>query len=183
MKIIAVLALPLTLSACWTGPQFYAANESVQAIPAGRYKVVHVEAPLDDDKATQIGDRLSVAYGPDGRIIVSDSSGPDEPSNGMLARLEGTDGLYVAQIDLGQGLTPVGMTVYGLVNVIPGGYQLALPLCDGTRRLSLKYGGVIKGALYPRKSCAFAERAKFEAAMREFSKDPIRWTEYRRVKQ
>jgi hypothetical protein len=183
MRLWMIVALPLSLSGCWIGPVFYAPSESTQAIPVGRYKVVHVEAPLNDDKDTPLGARLSIAYAPDGRVLVTDSDEDAEPSNVTLTKLADSEGLYVAQVDLGAGLAPVGSAVYGLVNVIPNGYQIALPLCDGTKRLSQKYGGVVKGLMFGRQGCTFSDRASFEAALREFAKDPIRWTEYRRVKK
>ena len=161
-----------------------AGREAVEAIPAGRYRVVAVVDPTETDRDTYYGDRVTIAYRPDKSVMIT-GSGDAEVERSIIAPLTdvpGLPGVYVIQMDLGQGVAPVGKSVYGLLNVVDGGYQLALPKCDGTRRLAPGSRVIISGVLIGGRRCSFADRASFEAEMRRFAQDPIRWTEYRRVR-
>lgn len=179
MKLAVLLGLSLGLAGCWTGPTFYAASEAVQPIPPGQYRVVHVEDPFHQEE-TPFNERVRISHLPDGRTNVK-SYGEGDDSTAEIVKLKGSDTLYVVQMRTGDASFDTGLAIYGLLNVIPDGYQLALPPCDGTRRASpgsrvLLQGIIGRGKATP---CKFKTRDEFETAMLKFSKDPIRWTEYR----
>lgn len=183
MKIFAAILLPLLLSGCWTGPRFYTTDEAEAAIPAGLYKVVNIEDPFGDEVDPDFGTRVRVSYAPDGHAFMNAASdGSDDPANVLLVNLPGMDNIFIAQAEMGNGNPKSPLAIYGLINVIPGGYQLALPPCDGTRRWKEGSNVTVKGILFGKRQCSFADRVSFEAAMQDFAKDPIRWTEYKRVK-
>ena len=183
MRNLLALCLGLMLSGCWIGPQFYASSEAVKAIPAGTYNIVDVVDPTLTDYGTYYSDRVRVAYRPNGTVSITndDGEGAESVIITPLTDVPGHDGIYVIQMDLGQGVAPVGTSVYGLLNIVDGGYQLALPKCDGTRRLRPGSRVIISGLLIGGRRCSFPDRASFEQEMRRFAQDPIRWTEYRRV--
>jgi hypothetical protein len=182
MRIFFIFCLSFLLGGCWVGPEFYTLAQNVQAIPAGKYKVIEVATPFDDDPDTELGSKVIVSFAPDGRTVIASQGDPDDAVPAILVKLDGFSSIYIAQGSLSRADAPNVPAIYGLVNVLPDGYQLALPKCDGTRRLKGKLGGFVKGPLYNRKSCRFDDRATFEAAMQKFAADPIRWTTYRRVK-
>ena len=184
-KRLLVLMLPALLSACWTGPDFYAGVPSERPIPEGKYKVVRVFALFPDDEARLInepvGSRLRISYDDRGNVIIKENSNLDEPSNVRLVTLDAQRGLYIAQVDPGEGVIGLNTSVYGLVSLTADGYRLSVPPCNGAQRLTPGSPIVIKGLLVKRR-CSFRDRAAFEAAMRDFADDPTSWTEYRRVK-
>ncbi len=188
MKVAVAAGLVLTLSGCWLGPKFYAIDEAVAAIPAGTYRIRNIEDPTGQDQRVNAlatadissATNVRVTYRPDGRVIVRNlGDSDDDPQTAMLVPLSdvpGFDRLYVVEVEM----LGLDRAVYGIVNVIDNGYQLALPVCDGTRRLA-PGSRVIIGGLLGRRTCSFSNREDFEAAMRVFAQDPIRWTEYRRI--
>ncbi len=183
MKRFVALLLPLLLAGCWTGPKFYTTDEAEAAIPAGLYKVVNIEDPFADAVDPDFGKRVRVSYAPDGHAFMNATSdGSDGPANVILVNLPGKDNIFIAQAELDTGNPKSPAAIYGLINIIPGGYQLALPKCDGTRRLKEGSNVTVKGVLFGKTQCSFADRVSFEAAMQDFAQDPIRWTEYKRIK-
>jgi hypothetical protein len=189
MMTAGLLALAsVALSGCWLGPKFYTIDEAVAAIPAGTYRIRNIEDPTGQDQReyvqatmdTRSATDVRIAYRADGHAIVRNlSDGDADFQDALIVPLTGVvgfDRLYVIAVDM-QGLD---RAVYGIVNVTDDGYQLALPACDGTRRLS-PGSRVIIGGLLGRRTCSFANRDDFEAAMRSFAQDPIRWTDYRRI--
>jgi hypothetical protein len=183
-----VAAMALTLSGCWLGAQFYAVDEAVAAIPAGTYRIRHIEDPTGQDQRVNAlatadissATNVRITYRADGHAIVRNlGDSDDDPQSALLVPLTdvpGFDRLYVVEVEM-DGLD---RAIYGIVNVLDNGYQLALPVCDGTRR-PIAGSRVIISGLLGRRTCSFSSRADFEAAMRVFVQDPIRWTEYRRV--
>jgi hypothetical protein len=189
MRYLCTIIASLLLSGCWLGPQFYDVEQSVAAIPAGTYRIRHIEDPTGQDQrvdAQATADIRSatdvrVTYRPDGRAIVRNlGDSDDDPQTALLVPLTdvpGFDRLYVVEVDM----FGLDRAVYGIVNVIDNGYQLALPMCDGTRRAAAGSRVIVSGLLAGRRTCGFSDRADFERAMRTFAQDPIRWTEYRRI--
>jgi hypothetical protein len=184
-RVFAGLILPLLLSACWSGPNFYADAPIVQPIPAGKYKSVRVFSLFPDDEARlasePVGSRVRISYDARGNVIVTGSGDRDEPSNVRLVTLDAQRGLYIVQVDPGQGAIAIDASIYGLVSLTPDGYRLSVPACDGAQRLTPGSPVVIRGLLV-KKRCSFSDRASFERAMRAFADDPTSWTEYRRLK-
>jgi hypothetical protein len=191
MKKLITLMLPLMLSACWTGPDFYADAPSVQPIPAGKYKVVRIVSDFDrvEDRfgsdrgfTGEINTKVRISYAADGDVIVE--GGPDGggDESTRLITLDEAQGLYVAQVDPGQGVASLTKRIYGLVRVTPDGYRLSVPLCDGTRRIKPGSRITVGGLLDKRRTCSYPNRETFETAMRKFADDPVSYTEYRRVK-
>ena len=180
MKLAVLLGLSLGLAGCWTGPTFYAASEAVQPIPPGQYRVVHVEDPFHQEE-TPFNERVRISYLPDGRANVKSYGETGDDSIAEIVKLKGSDNLYVVQTRAGDEVFDTGLAIYGLLNVIPDGYQIALPPCDGTRRASPGSRVLLQGIIGRGKGtpCKFKTRDEFETAMLKFSKDPIRWTEYR----
>ena len=185
--LMAVAAV--ALSGCWLGPKFYALDEAVAAIPAGTYRIRNIEDPTGQDQReyvqatmdTRSATDVRIAYRPDGHAIVRNLSDTDADVQDTLivplTGVAGFDRLYVIEMDM----LGLDRAVYGIVNVTDNGYQLALPACDGTRRLSPNSRVIVGGLLMGHRTCSFANRADFEAAMRSFAQDPIRWTDYRRI--
>ncbi len=191
MTKLLALMLPLMLSACWTGPDFYADAPSAQPIPAGKYKVVRIISDFDrvedrfgsDREFTgEINSKVRISYAADGDVVVE--GGPDGggDESTRLITLDKAQGLYVVQVDTGQGVVSLTKRVYGLVRVTPGGYRLSVPLCDGTRRIKPGSRITVGGLLDKRRTCSYPDRETFETAMRKFADDPVSYTEYRRVK-
>lgn len=184
-KALATLILPLLLSACWTGPDFYAGVSSVRPIPEGKYKAVRVYAMFPDDEARlanePIGSRIRLSYDDRSNVIVKNVGDQDEPSNVRLVTLDAQRGLYIVQVDPGAGVIALDAAIYGLISLTADGYRLSVPPCNGAQRLTPGSPVVVKGLL-TKKRCSFADRASFESAMRAFADDPTSWTEYRRVK-
>jgi hypothetical protein len=184
MRALFPLALSLLLGGCWTGPVFYAQSESEPAVPAGRYKVVDIVDPFGSEVDPDFGKRVKVQYTKDGHATISDAGEHvDDLSNVVFARLRGAPHTYVVQGTLfPESSAPDGRilksrAVYGLINVTADGYQLALPPCDGTQRLTEGSQITVRGlAYFKRSACEFSSRESFEAAMEKFAKDPIRWT-------
>ena len=190
MRALIALALPIVLGGCWTGPTFYSQAESEPAIPAGKYKLIGSVDPFADGYDPEVGSKVKVEYSKDGQASIhSAGEDGDDTSKVVFAPLKGVPDVYIVQATMFPDMTsPKGRkvssrAVYGLINVVPGGYQLALPPCDGTRRLREGSRATVKGLLFTRKSeCVFSTREDFEAAMQKFAQDPIRWTNYKRVK-
>ena len=191
MKKLIVLMLPLILSACWTGPDFYADAPSVQPIVAGKYKVVRIISDFDrvEDRfgsdrgfTGELNTKVRISYAADGDVVVT--GGPDgggDESTRLITLDEG-QGLYVVQVDPSQGVTSLSKRIYGLVRVTPDGYRLSVPLCDGTRRIKPGSRITVGGLLDKRRTCSYPDRQTFETAMRKYADDPVSYTEYRRVK-
>jgi hypothetical protein len=186
MRQFAIIALSLMLSACWAGPDFYAETPSVQPIPAGKYKVVRNFSILPDDKeqgpSETVGSRIRLSYAEDGSVIIKGGEFGDQDSRPRIVVLDESQGLYVVQVDPGQGVASLSKRIYGLVRLTPDGYRLSVPLCDGTRRIKPGSRITVGGLLDKRRSCSYDDRETFETAMRKFADDPVSYTEYRRVK-
>jgi hypothetical protein len=191
MKKLIALILPLMLSACWTGPDFYADAPSVQPIAAGKYKVVRIISDFDrvEDRfgsdrgfTGEINSKVRISYAPDGDVVVE--GGPDGggDESTRLITLDKAQGLYVVQVDPGQGVASLTKRIYGLVRLTPDGYRLSVPLCDGTRRIKPGSRIIVGGLLAKGRTCSYPDREAFETAMRKFADDPVSYTEYRRVK-
>lgn len=191
MKKLIALILPLMLSACWTGPDFYADAPSVQPIAAGKYKVVRIISDFDrvedrfgSDRAFtgELNTKVRISYAADGNVVVT--GGPDGggDESTRLITLDEAQGLYVVEVDPGQGVASLTKRIYGLVRVTPDGYRLSVPLCDGTRRVKPGSRITVGGLLDKRRTCSYPDRETFETAMRKFADDPMSYTEYRRVK-
>ncbi len=175
------------LSGCWLGPGFYSGEQSVAAIPAGTYRIVDIEDPTGRDQVynarasadTTLPTRVRIRYQRDGRAEVSNLTDGDDPQVATLVPLEGVPGfdrLFVFEV----GIEGLDTAVYGIVNVTDDEYQLVMPTCDSTRRLAAGSRVIVGGLLLGRRTCRFNDRAAFEATLREFAQDPIRWTTYRR---
>jgi hypothetical protein len=179
MRTLATLALILSLSGCWSGDTFYATSEGVAAIPAGKYDAVYVYDAAREADESDLGKRISVKYAADGHAIIDTLEG-GESSNSILVKLGDTPGLYVVQADLGAPIPKVGSAVYALVQTTAEGYQVSVPKCD-ERRSSVWRRAVVSGLTVGKPICAFGNREDLETALIEYAKDPINWTEYRRV--
>ena len=186
MRNLAYLALILPLSGCWSGDSFYAATEGVAAIPAGKYRVydsydptaTHIELDRQD---AEYAERITISYDKDGQAIVDGFEG-GEASKSTLVKLGDQPGLYVVQADFGASVPKIGSSLYALISLTPNGYQIAIPKCD-QKRAKFYDRAIISGLLVGKPVCKFNSRAEFETAMLEYAKDPISWTEYRRVKR
>ncbi len=183
-RAIAAIMPPLLLSACWTGPDFYAGVPSARPIAEGKYKAVRVYSLFPDDdpdsESGQTGERIRLSYGQEGNVIIKGGSTVDDDSHVRLVALDPVKGLYVVQLDPGQGVVALKSSVYGLVALTDDGYRLSVPPCDGAKRIAPGSRITVKG-LFGRRQCAFTDRAVFETAMLAFAKDPTSWTEYRRI--
>jgi hypothetical protein len=181
MRNLTLLALILPLAGCWSGNSFYSPSEAVQAIPAGRYQVVHIRGPRSENDEESYGERIDISYKADGRAVIEGMEGGDS-DNSLLVKLGDQPGLYVVQADLGARLPKLGSSLFALVNVIPDGYQLSVPKCD-QKRAAFWNKAIVGGVLGGKLICKFTNRADFETAMLDYAKDPIGWTEYRLVKK
>ena len=184
MRWSALLMLPL-LSGCWIGPDFYAGTPSEQAVAPGIYAPVASGGVLPDIVQSlmnePVGSRIRIAYAPDNRIVI-DTRPYTEDARGMrFVPLDRARGLYVVEVDPGQGEVETGRRIYGLVTLTPRGYRLSVPVCDGTRRLSPGSPVIVRGVLFGLR-CIYNDKAAFETAMRDFADNPVSWTDYARVK-
>lgn len=178
MKLLYIAALSFTLSGCWSGPGFYTLSESEAAIPAGKYEAIHT---YDNQVAEEgpFGNALTISYTPDGQAVVKSLDG-DDSTNSTLVKLGDDPGIYVVQANLGAAIPKVGSAIYGLVELLPNGYRIAMPKCD-QRRLAQWDRVIVSGLLVGKPICRFSSRDGFESAMLEYAKNPVGWTEYRRV--
>lgn len=186
MHRFILLALIVPLSGCWSGDSFYTASEGVAAIPAGKYRVYDSYNPTvtrykTEREDNEFAERLTISYGDDGRAIVEGVDG-SESSNSTLVKLGDQPGLYVVQADFGASIPKIGSSLYALINLTPNGYQIAIPKCD-QKRAKFYDRAIISGLLVGKPVCKFNSRAEFETAMLDYAKDPISWTEYRRVRR
>ncbi len=181
MRGFALLLLALPLSGCWSGENFYATTEGVAAIPAGKYDIVYSNDSAEKRDKTTYSDRIKIAYDKEGRAMVEGTEAGDSNS-AILVKLGVQPNLYVVQSDFGASIPKVGSSLYALVNVTPDGYQIAIPRCD-QKRAKFYDAAIISGILVGKPICKFKTRADFETAMLEYAKNPISWTEYRRVKK
>ena len=186
MRRLGFLALIIPLSGCWAGDSFYAASEGVAAIPAGKYRVHNSYDPtatgIDIERQDrEFAERINISYGADGRAIIEGYEGGDE-SKSTLVKLGDQPGLYLVQTDFGASIQKVGSAFYALVNLTPNGYLLAIPKCD-QKRAKFYDRAIVSGLLVGKPVCKFNTRAELETAMLDYAKDPISWTEYRRVKK
>lgn len=181
MRKLALLLLVLPLSGCWSGENFYALSESIPAIPAGKYDIVYSNDPNDQRDETLYSDRIKISYDNDGRAVVDGTEAGDSNS-AILVKLGEQPNLYVVQSDLGASIPKVGSSLYALINVKPDGYQIAVPRCD-QKRAGFYDRAVVSGVLVGKPVCKFENREDFETAMLDYAKDPISWTEYRRVRK
>jgi hypothetical protein len=181
MKSLYITALSLALSGCWSGSNFYTLAEGEAAIPAGKYAAIYTY----DNQAEQVDDdpfenKVTISYASDGHIVISGPQG-DESSNATLVKLGSNPSMFVVQADLGANVPKIGSAVYGLVELLPNGYRVAVPRCD-QRRLAQWDRAIVSGVLVGKPFCRFSNRESFETAMLEYAKNPIGWTEYRRIK-
>jgi hypothetical protein len=186
MRRFGFLALIMPLSGCWSGDSFYAASEGVAAIPAGKYRVYNTYDPtatrIDIERQDrEFAERLTISYGDDNRAIVEGLEG-GESNNSTLVKLGDQPGLYVVQADFGASIQKIGSSIYALVNLTPNGYLLAVPKCD-QKRAKFYDRAIVSGLLVGKPVCKFNTRGELETAMLDYAKDPISWTEYRRVKK
>jgi hypothetical protein len=181
MRSWALLLLVLPLSGCWSGESFYATAEGVAAIPAGKYDIVYSNDPNDQRDETLYSDRIKISYDNEGRAVVDGTEAGDSNS-AILVKLGEQPNLFVVQSDLGASIPKVGSSLYALINVTPDGYQITVPRCD-QKRAAFYDRAVVSGVLVGKPVCKFKTRADFETAMLEYAKDPISWTEYRRVRK
>jgi hypothetical protein len=181
MRCLAIIALSLSLSGCWSGDGFYASSESVAAIPAGKYRVYDVRGPRSKSEEASFGERIKIKYNADGTALVEGVEAGDS-ANSTLVKLGTQPGLYIVQADLGAPIPKIGSSLYALVNLTPNGYQIAVPRCD-QKRAAFWDRAIVSGLLVGKPFCKFSNRADFEKAMLDYAKDPISWTEYRRVKR
>jgi hypothetical protein len=183
-KQLVALLSSLLLSACWSGPNFYADVPSARPIPEGKYKAIRVFALFPDDEARLIeetsGSRLTLSYDDRGDVIVRDNGSSDESANTRLIPLAPDRGLYIVQVDLGQRAINLDASLYGLVALTADGYRLSVPPCNGAQRVTPGSPVVVKGLLTPRR-CSFTDKRAFEDAMLAFADDPTSWTQYRRL--
>jgi hypothetical protein len=180
MRRLAPWVLILPLSGCWSGDNFYAVSEGVAAIPAGKYEVIDTYDPTSARDDTIYAERIKISYTKDGGVIVDGIEG-GESSNSTLVKLGDQPGLYVVQADLGASIPRIGSSFYALINLTPNGYQIAVPKCD-QKRAKFYDRAIISGLLVGKPVCKFNSRADLETAILDYSRDPISWTEYRRVK-
>ena len=180
MKFIYFTALSFALSGCWSGTNFYALSEGVAAIPAGEYEAIYTYDNQAAEDESPFGRKLTVKYAKDGHAEVANFEG-DVSSNSTLIKLGSEPGLYVVQAELGAPIPKIGSAVYGLVELLPAGYRVAIPKCD-QRRLEQWDRAIVSGLLVGKPFCRFSNREGFEQAMLQYAKDPIGWTEYRRIK-
>ncbi len=181
MRLLYIAALSFVLSGCWSGPAFYTLAEGVAAIPAGKYEAIYTydnQAKAEDDGPFE--NRVTISYSSDGHVIFSGPHG-NESSNSTLVKLGSNPGIFVAQADIGATVPKIGSAVYGLVELLPNGYRIAVPRCD-QRRLAQWDRVIVSGLLVGKPFCRFSNREGFETAMLEYAKKPIGWTEYRRIK-
>jgi hypothetical protein len=181
MRRLAIIALSLCVSGCWSGDGFYASSESVAAIPAGKYRVYDVRGPRSKSEEASFGERIKIKYNADGTALVEGVEAGDS-ANSKLVKLGTQPGLYIVQADLGAPIPKIGSSLYALVNLTPNGYQIAVPRCD-QKRAAFWDRAIVSGLLVGKPFCKFSNRADFEKAMLDYAKDPISWTEYRRVKR
>ena len=193
MKILAVLALSLSLSGCWVGKDFYAPAESVRAIEPGKYKIHREYSRVNDDpdkvNRGQFNDAtdVKISYAPDGRALVR-SNGEIDASIATLVEFDKAAGTYIAQIDMtdtsDKAGVGIGQAVFALIRVTPRGYDLAVPVCNDYHRIASRPRIYAKGPLFGLPTCRYNTRADLEAAMVKYAEDPIRWTSYwRKEKQ
>jgi hypothetical protein len=187
MRKLAILLLPLLLSACWMGPEFYQQSEATRALPPGLYKSAGSYERFNDDDDAQVTTRVRISYTADGHIKARSQSDSDDVSEGILVPIDEAAGLYVVQMGLNEDMKWLGdpgdnTYIYGLIRIRGDRYRLSLPRCDGPHRVRpgshVYVGGILSGYA----QCSFPTRAAFEAAMEEFAKDPTSWSEYRWVK-
>jgi hypothetical protein len=182
MRLIILFLLALLLSACWMGPEFYSVTQHVQAVPEGVYKLRRVVTPFEDELHDETPPRVRISYAPDGRALITDLASPDDATPTLLVKLAGHESVYIAQANLSVPEAANLPAVYGLIEVLPDGYKLILPPCDGARRLKGHIKAYVKGPLFGIPVCRFKDKASFEEAMQKVVADPVRWTIYRRVK-
>ncbi len=184
VKAFFATMLAFLLSGCWVGPNFYTLAQGERPLAAGKYKHVGSylmkDAPRSDYREDRDA-RVRIAYDDDGRLTFNDSE--DGNSKALLVKLDGAPGVYVAQVDLGQDKAGKGAALYGLVWVNDDSYRIALPKCDGTRRIAPGSNVIVSGLLMGRRKCSFSDKASFEAEMRRFAQDPTSWDEYRLIKK
>jgi hypothetical protein len=181
MRNLSLLVLAASLSGCWSGNSFYAVSESVPAIEAGKYRVVAIGGPSTPANDATLGTYVKISYAADGHATVDDINGGDS-SNSTLIKLGDTPGLYVVQADLGAPIPDIGSSLYALINVIPDGYQIAVPKCDQKRVVGWSRA-IVSGLFVGKPVCKFDNRADLETALLDYAKDPISWTEYRRIQK
>jgi hypothetical protein len=181
MRLLVLTALVLSLSGCWSGNSFYTASESVAAIPAGKYEVYDIRGPRSKNDEDSYGERIKISYNADGTANVEGAEGGDS-SNSILVKLGDQPDLYVVQANLGAPLPKIGSSLYALVHVVPNGYQIAVPRCD-QKRAAIWDRAIVSGLLVGKPFCKFSNRAGLETALLDYAKDPIGWTEYRRVRK
>jgi hypothetical protein len=179
LALVALIALALPLAGCWGGDSFYATSEGVAAIPAGKYAVYNIHGPRSKDDEATSNERIKISYTADGHAVV-DGNDSGDTNTGILVKLGEKPGLYVVQADLGAPLPKIGSAVYALVNLTTDGYQLSIPRCD-QKRAAFWDRAIVSGLLVGKPVCKFSSRAGLEAALLDYAKDPIGWTEYRRV--
>jgi hypothetical protein len=184
MKRLAIVAmtltLTLTLSGCWSGQAFYALSENQPVIAAGTYDVVLAREAAGYQAVDPLTSRVKIGYAKDGHFTVDDQQG-GAPSDAILAKLGDSPDLYVVQTSLGASVPKIGSAMYALVRLTKDGYVLAIPRCD-QKRLAAFDRAVVSGLLVGKPVCTFSNRANMEEAMLDFAKDPISWTQYRRLR-
>ncbi len=182
MRSLLLAILALSLAGCWSGESFYATSEGVAAIPAGKYETVFVRDYSKAFDDSDLGRRVRIKYTPDGHAIIENTDEGGDSSNSLLVKLGETPGLYVVQAELGASIPKVGSALYALVRTTPDGYQISIPKCD-QQRLKAWSRVVVSGLTVGKPVCVFNTRSDLEAALLDYDKAPINWTEYRRVEK
>jgi hypothetical protein len=50
LRMGALIAMAVSVSGCWLGPQFYSNEQTVTAMAAGTYRIVDIEDPTGRDQ-------------------------------------------------------------------------------------------------------------------------------------
>ncbi|MGY4395812.1 hypothetical protein ACVWZA_000973 [Sphingomonas sp. UYAg733] len=151
---IALAAL-LVLSACWNGAAWFTAEQAVQAIPDGRYRLVEpgVQSP-------ESGDTITIAQQPDHSLSIT---GPDNPWRAIVVPVDpALPGRFIVQLQQISAGRPDSSAGFVLLDTRAGGYRISILACAGAAREAIeRSGGHVSRDPQSAASCIFADRATF----------------------
>ncbi|HEX4738182.1 MAG TPA: hypothetical protein VH331_11540 [Allosphingosinicella sp.] len=146
-RLILLLVLPL--AGCWEGGVFYAASESLPALPPGTYRSIPSDHP-EDAKIVRVSIRK------DGMTTIVDKEATNTLGFAPLGGAYFVMWLPDEERD---------QAVYALFERKQGRYRILVPICDRTKAIATAAGATV--AIDPKvTTCRFKTRPQLEDGLR-----------------
>jgi hypothetical protein len=158
-RLVPALGMLLTLAGCWSGRPWFAASDSVAAIPDGRYRLAE---PGGRPEGNEV---LRIAHQRDGALRID---GGDAPLRAVIVPLGGAGGVgrYIVQLEKPDPDRP-GKAMFLMLDGREGRYQITIPRCGSAAAEAAEgSGGSVARDPQAGSTCVFADRDTLVTTLR-----------------